>query len=213
MQFISLDIFSHIQGPLSSVSSPGTGTGFKSRNIEMDPRLRSGFPTFPTWQDSPAVKWFRDGNIFLKVPETNFELDHDVDGLLLEKKAVLLESLPGAWLHILFAGKGITQPSVVGMPTVQLHGEKETGWRKVWGRWVRNEETEWRRERINHLAGRDGMSLFSLIETPTLWSSWAWWSPDRIDQSRLVLHTQRLRRSLICAFHFLFGFFCSSQRD
>lgn len=74
MQFISLDIFSHIQGPLSSVSSPGTGTGFKSRNIEMDPRLRSGFPTFPTWQDSPAVKWFRDGNIFLKVQKQTLNL-------------------------------------------------------------------------------------------------------------------------------------------
>lgn len=163
----------------------------------MDPRLRSGFPTVPTWQDSPAVKWFRDGNIFLKVPETNFELDHDVDGLLLEKKADLLESLPGAWLHILFAGKGITQPSVVGMPTVQLHGEKETGWRKVRGRWVRNEETEWRRGRINHLVGRDGMSLFSLIETPALWSSWAWWSPDRILQGHphLMLHRRVLQAS------------------
>lgn len=64
---------------------------------------------------------------FPESTETNFELDHDVDGLLLEKKAILLESLPGAWLHISFAGKGITQQSVVGMPTVQLHGEEETG--------------------------------------------------------------------------------------
>lgn len=53
--------------------------------------------------------------------ETNFELDNDItplDGLLLEKKALPVESLPSAWQNVFSAGKGITQPSMLGMYTV-----------------------------------------------------------------------------------------------
>lgn len=48
--------------------------------------------------------------------ETNFKLDDNViplDGQLLERKTLPVASLPRAWPDVCFAGRGLTQPSMV----------------------------------------------------------------------------------------------------
>lgn len=50
---------------------------------------------------------------------------------------------------------------------------------KMWVHWVENKETEWEGERINQLIGRNGMSPFSLLQTPALWPTWIWWRHHR----------------------------------
>ena len=107
----------------------------------------------------------------------NYELDHDMF-LLDGRKALPFNICPVLGCISSLQAKGLPSHQWWEHPQCSYtlgQGKRDRVKRSV-GDWVRKEEIDWRRERIHQLAGRNGMSLFSLIETPALWSAWAWCS-------------------------------------